>query len=181
MLRLPFAETHSERAHRIHHSSFPCSSPLTIKNLFVMLARSAALCYNEKWSEISERRNWRMFSKRISRLLVLVTVFCYGALSLISPCLHTHFASEENERTPVFSAPLHASASAESAKRPALRAAEKSVHCFACEWQQANLSPALSPLVFVFPYLPQTDVHVAAPRAPSVSITRASSRAPPLA
>ena len=133
-----------------------------------------------------------MIEKRFSRLLALLMLFCYGGFSLVGSCLHTHLAVEESDAVLAVSVPVSnvsrsvpSAASAAPAKRSikgtALRAAPKTDRCLACDWQAANVSAALTPAQFVFAYLPQTDIHVAAPRAPSVSVCLAVSRGPPSA
>ena len=126
--------------------------------------------------------------KRPTRFAAMLVALFYFWLSAATGFQHTHHLGDETEGAPAIrfstgsASAISISQTASSQNR--LSSATKvalPVRCLACEWQAANVSAALAPVRFVFAYSPHTDIHIAAPRAPSVFACFASSRGPPRA
>ena len=121
--------------------------------------------------------------KRPVRLFALLMALCYFWLSAATSFQHTHRPGDDADETPAVSVTLAArqrvsgpSKSDRSAAK--IRAAR---HCAACEWQAANVSPALPVLQWNFTPSAAPRAVTLMPRYLRLPVLAPSSRGPPCA
>jgi hypothetical protein len=115
-----------------------------------------------------------------SRLCAALLLFCYSLVSVVLPFQHHHSLASELEGLPTAAvrlvgaspAPLHTQVAVASATHPL-------DHCFACEWQSAQVSAALPALRLKFVLPPAPRIPTTLPRYLFVRVISTSSRAPP--
>lgn len=118
-------------------------------------------------------------ANRLLRVFALSIALCYGWMCLVVSFQHTHFAPVEARE----SAPVRFASTEKQANTPTtqLKAATRTTPCAACEWDAANVSPALPAFVLTFETPRTPRVITTFPRyLPSLAFST-SSRGPPLA
>jgi hypothetical protein len=123
-----------------------------------------------------------LLRKRPSRLLTAFVGLCHLVLSLALPFQHHHEAEEAQALLRL----MDSTASVRVAIPLRTRLTAKTEldhpdHCLACEWQAANVSPALPPVTLACVRPVEPRVTTTLPRYLGSRLFSTSSRAPPLA
>ena len=121
--------------------------------------------------------------KRPTRLFALLMTLCYFWLSAATSFQHTHRPGDDMDETPAVSVSVTANkcvaGSAKSYQSTAkIRSAK---HCTACEWQAANVSPALPVIRWNFTPSAAPRAVTLMPRYLRLPVFAPSSRGPPCA
>ncbi len=115
-----------------------------------------------------------------SRPFAMFLLVCYCLVSLILPFQHHHLLPPEFEGVPQVVVNLVGTPAAPIHTRLAVApAAHPREHCSACEWQNAQVSPALPALRLKFVLPPAPRIPTTLPRYLSMRVLSPSSRAPP--
>ena len=124
-----------------------------------------------------------MLIRRFPRWFAALVVVCYAWLSFVTPYEHReHFAPDVEAAINAVSAPSLSRVTLPARVRLEPRAQTPlSTHCLACEWQAANVSPALPPISLALALPQHPRVITTFPRYLRVVAVLTSSRAPPIA